>query len=80
MPATIEIPSALQRFVDNNASVQVPEGSVKHAIDALIGQYGGLREHLFDVPGRGRGFVRRALLGSVSDALARWARAMLVGR
>lgn len=57
MAAVIEIPSALQKFVDNNASVEVPEGSVKGAIDALISQYGGLKEHLFDEQGRVRSFV-----------------------
>jgi len=57
MPAVIEIPSALQRFVDNNSSVPVPEGNVKGAIDSLLGQYGGLKEHLFDEQGRIRSFV-----------------------
>jgi len=40
MPAVIEIPSALQKFVNNRASVSVPEGSVKAAIDNLLSQYG----------------------------------------
>lgn len=57
MPAMIEIPSALQRFVDNQESVEVPEGSVKGAIDSLLGQYGGLKEHLFDDQGKVRSFV-----------------------
>ena len=57
MPAVIEIPSALQKFVDNHTSVEVPEGNVKEAIDSLLGQYGGLKEHLFDEQGRIRSFV-----------------------
>lgn len=57
MPAVIEIPSALQRFVDNHGTVEVPEGSMKDAFDNLIGQYGGLKEHLFDEQGRIRSFV-----------------------
>ena len=57
MPAVIEIPSALQKFVNNRASVSVPEGSVKAAIDNLLSQYGGLKEHLFDEQGRVRSFV-----------------------
>jgi molybdopterin converting factor small subunit len=57
MPARIEIPSALQRFVDNNQTVEVPEGSVQGAIDNLIGRYDGLKEHLFDEQGRIRSFV-----------------------
>ncbi|HKI97261.1 MAG TPA: MoaD/ThiS family protein [bacterium] len=57
MPAVIEIPSALQRFANNHSSVEVPEGSVKGAIDSLLNQYGGLKEHLFDEQGRIRSFV-----------------------
>jgi molybdopterin synthase sulfur carrier subunit len=57
MAATIEIPSALQRFVNNHTSVDVPAGSVKQAIEALVGEYGGLKEQLFDDQGRIRSFV-----------------------
>ena len=57
MSAVIEIPSALQRFVNNRSSVEVPEGSVKEAIDTLISQHRGLKEHLFDEQGRIRSFV-----------------------
>lgn len=57
MPAMIEIPSALQRFVDNHGAVEVAEGSVKEVFDHLIGRYGGLKEHLFDEEGRIRSFV-----------------------
>lgn len=57
MPAKIEIPSALQRFVDNKGAVEVPEGNVKQAMDSLIDQYGGLKEHLFDDQGMIRSFV-----------------------
>ena len=57
MAAVIEIPSALQRFVNNQSSVEVPEGSVKEAIDSLISQHMGLKEHLFDEQGRIRSFV-----------------------
>lgn len=57
MPAKIEIPSALQRFADNNGAVEVPEGNVKQAMDSLIDQYGGLKEHLFDDQGMIRSFV-----------------------
>lgn len=57
MAATIEIPSALQRFAGNQSSVQVPEGDVQGAIDSLLSQYTGLKEHLFDEQGRIRSFV-----------------------
>lgn len=57
MPATIEIPSALQRFADNNGTVEVPEGNVQRAMESLITQHGALKEHLFDEQGRIRSFV-----------------------
>lgn len=57
MSAVIEIPSALQRFVDNKDTVEVSEGNVQEAINSLIDQYGGLKEHLFDENGRIRSFV-----------------------
>lgn len=57
MTATIEIPSALQKFAGNQTSVQVTGDSVKAAINDLIGQYGALKEHLFDEQGRIRSFV-----------------------
>jgi len=57
MSAVIEIPSALQRFVDNKNTIEVPEGSMQGAIENLITQYGGLKEHLFDENGNVRSFV-----------------------
>ncbi len=57
MATQIEIPSALQRFVDNNSSVEVSGGNVKEAIGSLLDQYGDLKDHLFDEQGRIRSFV-----------------------
>lgn len=57
MSATIEIPSALQKFVDNQSRVDVAEGSVKEALDSLVDQYGDLRQHLLDDQGKVRSFV-----------------------
>jgi molybdopterin converting factor small subunit len=57
MAAVIEIPSALQRFANNQSSVEVPEGSVKGAIESLLSQHRALKEHLFDDQGRIRSFV-----------------------
>jgi molybdopterin converting factor small subunit len=57
MSAVVEIPSALQRFVNHQKSVEVPEGTVKTAFNALIGQHAGLKEQLFDEQGRIRSFV-----------------------
>ena len=57
MSATIEIPSALQKFVENKSSVDVSGANVRDAINSLIGEYGALKEHLFDEQGKIRSFV-----------------------
>ena len=57
MSATVEIPSALQKFVNFHRTVEVPPGTVKQAFAALIGQHAGLKEQLFDDQGRVRSFV-----------------------
>jgi len=57
MSATIEIPSALQKYVGNQSTVEVPEGTVEHAFSDLIGRYGDLKNHLYDEQGRIRSFV-----------------------
>lgn len=57
MSATIEIPSPLQKFVGNQATVEVPAGTVKNAFNDLIGRFGDLKEQLYDEQGRIRSFV-----------------------
>lgn len=57
MTATIEIPSALKRFTDNQEQVSVPAGTVQQALDALIAAHASLREQLFDESGNVRSFV-----------------------
>ena len=57
MAAIIEVPSALQRFVDNQATVEVPDGTVSEAIGDMVLRYAGLKEQLFDEEGRIRSFV-----------------------
>ncbi|HUJ73378.1 MAG TPA: ubiquitin-like small modifier protein 1 [bacterium] len=57
MSARVEIPSALQRFVGQQHSVEVPEGTVQAALNALLAKYAGLKEQLFDEQGRVRSFV-----------------------
>ena len=57
MTATIEVPSALQKFVDNQGSVEVSGDNVREAINNLIGKYAALKEHLFDDEGKIRSFV-----------------------
>lgn len=57
MSATVEIPSALKKFTANNATVQVQGETIKAAFDNLLGQYGDLKDHLFDDKGRIRSFI-----------------------
>ena len=57
MSAVVEIPSALQRFVNQQKRVEVPEGTVKDIIASLVGKHAGLKEQLFDDQGRVRSFV-----------------------
>jgi molybdopterin converting factor small subunit len=57
MAAVIEIPSALQRFVNQQKRVEVPEGTLKQALQSLINRHAGLKEQLFDDQGKVRSFV-----------------------
>lgn len=57
MSATIEIPSPLQKFVGNQAAVEVPEGTVEKAFADLITRFSALQEQLYDEQGRIRSFV-----------------------
>ena len=57
MAATIEIPSALQKYVNDQKSVEVEGETVQTAFNGLISQYGDLQNHLYDEQGRIRSFV-----------------------
>ncbi|MDH5752480.1 MAG: MoaD/ThiS family protein [Deltaproteobacteria bacterium] len=57
MTAKIEIPSALTKFAGGNGTVEVTGNNVRDAINNLVGEYSGLKEHLFDEQGRIRSFV-----------------------
>ena len=57
MNAKIEIPSALQRFVNNQQVVEVPVGTVKNVFNGLIREYGELQNHLYDEDGKIRSFI-----------------------
>ena len=57
MAAVIEIPSALQKYVNNQKSVEVPEGTLNAAFQNLIGEFGELEQHLYDERGQIRSFV-----------------------
>ena len=57
MNAMVEIPSALQKYVGSQRSVEVPPGTVQQAFNALISKHAGLKEQIFDEQGRVRSFV-----------------------
>jgi len=57
MSAKIEIPSALQKFVNNQSTVEVDGGTVQDVFANLISQYGDLQNHLYDDQGRIRSFI-----------------------
>lgn len=57
MAATIEIPSALQKYVNDQKSVEVEGETVQTVFNGLISQYGDLQNHLYDEQGRIRAFV-----------------------
>ena len=57
MAAVIEIPSALQKYVNNQKTVKVPEGTLNAAFKNLIGEFGELEQHLYDERGQIRSFV-----------------------
>ena len=57
MNAKIEIPSALQKFVNNQQVVDVPVGTVKNVFHGLISEYGELQNHLYDEDGKIRSFI-----------------------
>lgn len=57
MSAKIEIPSALQKFVGNQPTVEVDGATVQDVFTNLIAQYGDLQNHLYDDQGRIRSFI-----------------------
>ena len=57
MPATIEIPSALQKFVKDQPAVEIEGSTIKNVFNGLIDQYGDLQNHLYDENGHIRSFV-----------------------
>ena len=57
MSIMIEIPSALQKYSNDQAEVPVKATSVQEAFQALCGQYPGLKQHLYDEQGKIRSFI-----------------------
>lgn len=58
MAITITIPTALRRFADNQARVEVDATTVAEALEMLLTRHRGLRPHLCDAEGQLRNFVR----------------------
>ncbi len=58
MPVTIQIPTALRKFVGENGSVSVEAKTVGEAMQALTTQHASLRQHLYSADGKLRNFVR----------------------
>ena len=58
MAITVTIPTALRRFAENQASVEVTGKTISEVLDNLTTQHSQLRQHLYDGDGRLRNFVR----------------------
>ena len=56
MSVTFFIPTPLRSFTSGQASVDVPGGTVREALDALVTTHDGLRRHLLQDDGRLRNF------------------------
>jgi sulfur-carrier protein adenylyltransferase/sulfurtransferase len=58
MAITVTIPTALRRFADNQASVEVQGKTITEVLDTLTRQHTQLRQQLYDGDGKLRNFVR----------------------
>src|SRR5438105_13442376 len=57
MAATINIPSALRRFTEDQASLPIEAGTVGDALSQLVARYPELKKHLYTDEGTLRTFV-----------------------
>jgi MoaD family protein len=57
MPVQVLIPTPLQKFTNDEASVELDASSVDALIDALDGRYAGLKARLCDESGKLRRFL-----------------------
>ncbi|MCC6263787.1 MAG: MoaD/ThiS family protein [Bryobacterales bacterium] len=55
--AKVSIPTPLRQFTDQKDIVEYAGGTVGEVLNNLAGQYGGLRQHLFNDEGKLRNFV-----------------------
>src|SRR5438034_4340363 len=58
MAITVTIPTALRRFADNQASVEVTGKNISEVLNNLTTQHAQLRQHLYTDDGKLRNFVR----------------------
>jgi len=58
MPVTVTIPTALRRFANNQANVEVAGATISEVLNNLTTQHTELRQHLYSSDGRLRNFVR----------------------
>lgn len=54
---TVSIPTPLRQFTDGQDAVSLSGASVGEVLEALTGQFPGLKQHLFNDEGRLRSFV-----------------------
>ena len=57
MGVVIEIPSALKQYVNDQDEVEVTGNSVEEAFGALVSEYTGLKDNLFDENGKIHSFI-----------------------
>ncbi len=55
--AKVSIPTPLRQFTDQKDTVEYAGATVGEVLNSLAGQYGGLRQHLFNDEGKLRNFV-----------------------
>lgn len=55
--AKVSIPTPLRQFTDQKDTVEYAGATVGEVLNRLAGQYGGLRQHLFNDEGKLRNFV-----------------------
>lgn len=58
MPIIVTIPTALRRFANNQANVEVTGATISEVLNNLTTQHAQLRQHLYGTDGRLRNFVR----------------------
>ncbi len=57
MSAIIEIPSALQKYTNNQDEIVVEGATVGEAFEGLCQQYQELKQHLYEENGKVRSFI-----------------------